>query len=90
MGQMYELLGDSRRGMSLDLEVNLAIWLCIHNDMIAIEHFPVEDPQREWILDHALDRSLQRTRTVVDVVPLGDQLPLRSVRNLQRDLALRQ
>src|SRR5271166_6256998 len=80
-----------RRLLMYGFEAQLAATLLhIHSDRVAVQHLAVEDLHGQRVLHQPLNRPLERTRTVVRVVALGEDQLLRLRRQLERDLAISQ
>ncbi len=60
----------------------------IDNYMVPMKHLAVEDLQRKRVLNEALQRPLERPRTIRAIVAGEHQLTLRLVGQLDRDLAV--
>src|SRR5437763_17222466 len=58
--------------------------------VIAMQHLSVEDLHRQRVLHHALDRPLERTRTIRAIVTFSEDHLLRRWRELDRDPAVGQ
>src|SRR4051812_22152007 len=72
-----------------NLEGHLAGFLVGSDDqMIAVQHFSVENLQSERILYELLNRALQRTRAEVRVIALGEKQIFRRIRELERNFAI--
>src|SRR5580704_10296398 len=80
---LYLALSDLE-GELLGLEVRIDL------HVVAMQHFAIEDLQRQRILYQLLDGPLERTRAVVHVVTLGKDQLLRRRSNVQCDLAVGQ
>ena len=88
----FDVSHESRRGRSsgkID-ERKLAIGPRIDLDLVALEEAPFEHQKCQWILDEALNRSLQRTCPERLIVTLCRKLMLRRRCQLDRQFSLRQ
>src|SRR6185437_12376779 len=66
-------------------ELQLAFLVCVDHHVVSMQHLALEDLHRERILHHALNRPLQRPRSVYRIVAgLEDRLP-RRLSQFQRD-----
>src|SRR4051812_1908328 len=72
------------------LEHHLPIVAGLHQDPVALLELPREQLHRERILDHALDRTLERPRAERRIIAFLGQLLLRLRRELERELAIRE
>src|ERR1051326_3647090 len=64
--------------------------LRVDRDAVALAESAVKDLERQRILNHSLDRALERARAVNRIVAPVCQQRLRRVGHLDRDLAVRQ
>src|SRR5262249_24104703 len=65
----------------------IALAIAIRNHMIPGQDFAVENLQGEWILNHALNGTPQRTRAISGIVTFAPENFLRRSRKLERYLA---
>src|SRR5262249_25675351 len=78
----------SRLFLRLAFELHrIALAIAIRNHMIPGQDFAVENLQGEWILNHALNGTPQRTRAISGIVTFAPENFLRRRRKLERYLA---
>src|SRR5581483_8501800 len=70
-------------------ERQLSVIAHADHHVVAVQHFAIEDLQRQRILDQLLDRPLQRTRAIRWIVPLREDHVLRRIAQLQADPPVR-
>ena len=58
--------------------------------MVAMQHSPIEDLDRQLVLHHPLDGPLQRPRSIGAVIPGFEDRPPRLWRHLERNLTVGQ
>src|ERR1700760_2913702 len=66
-------------------ELQLAFLVCVDDHVISVQPLAFENLDREWILDQALDRTLQRPRTVDRIVARFEDGLARCIGELQHD-----
>src|SRR5450759_1731806 len=71
-------------------EGELSLRIAIHHDVISLAELALEDSEREWVLQQALNCPLQRTRPERRIVALGRQDLARRGRQLKRELSVRE
>ena len=74
-----------------DFEFHLAGFLVgVDDDVVAVQHFAVENLHGQRILHQLLDRALQRARAEIRIVAFGEEQLFRGVGELERNLAVGQ
>src|ERR1700743_1762821 len=66
-------------------ELQLPFLVCVDDHVISVQRLALEDLDREWVLNQALDRALQRPRTVDRIVTCFEDGLARCIGQLQRD-----